>query len=931
VTVAEPLLPEEVKREGVTVKKKSTNIVLMVNLFSPDGQYDEIYQSNYINTQIKDVLSRVPGVGEVMVFGAKDFGMRVWLDPELLKSRKLTTNDVVEAIREQNVQVAAGQIGAPPSPAGQEFQYTVNAMGRLSDVEQFENIILKVGANAEIVRVRDVARVELGAQSYNWYVQLNGKPSIAMGIYQLPGANALDVAAGIRSEMNRLAERFPEGLQYTIAYDTTRFITASIREVIITLFVAIVLVILTVYVFLQDLRTTLIPAVTIPVSLLGTFSVMAVMGLSINTLSLFGLVLAIGIVVDDAIVVVENTMRIMDEEGLERREATVKAMQQITGPVIATTLVLLAVFVPTAMLGGITGRLYQQFALTIATATVFSSINALTMSPALCGLLLRPTPESRGFFFNGFNRLFDASTKGYMAIVNVLVRRTALAMVPFAAIVALMAFGFRIVPAGFIPDEDQGYIMVSGQLPDGATLERTAEVVDDINEILGTTPGVSDTISIGGYSILDSVITTNAAAGFVTLDPWGERKEPQLQVSGILQSVQGRLAGIQEAIVFGLNPPPIQGLGAAGGFEYQLEDRGGAGIAQLQAIGQDVVFEGSADPVLTRMNSSLRASVPQLYLDVDRVKAKTLGVPLSAIFQTLQAYLGSAYVNDFNLFGRTYKVMIQADQQYRSRVEDVNRLEVRDRDGNMVPLSTLVTISDAAGPQTISRYNLYPSSTITGQPNPGYSSGQAIGAMEDLSERLLPQSMGYEWSGVTYQQIKAGSQAPFIFGLAIVFVFLFLAAQYESWSLPLAVILSVPLALLGGIFATWARAYDNNVYTQIGVVLLIGLAAKGAILIVEFAKEQRAAGKSIIEAATSAAHLRFRALLMTAFSFILGVVPLVIATGAGAGSRRALGTAVFGGMLASTALGVFFIPVLYVVVQRLAGHGRETEQTNHER
>ncbi|MHC4970517.1 MAG: efflux RND transporter permease subunit, partial [Planctomycetota bacterium] len=886
---------------GVEVKKKSTNIVLMVNLYSPDGQYDEIYQSNYINTRIKDPLSRVPGVGEVMVFGAKDYGMRVWLDPELLKSRKLTTNDVVEAIREQNVQVAAGQIGAPPSPAGQEFQYTVNAMGRLTDVQQFENIILKVGGAAEIVRVRDVARVELGAAAYNWYVELNGKPSIAMGIYQLPGANALEVAAGIRSEMDRLAQDFPEGLKYTIAYDTTRFITASIREVIITLFVAILLVVLTVYVFLQDLRTTLIPAITIPVSLLGTFAVMAVMGLSINTLSLFGLVLAIGIVVDDAIVVVENTMRIMDEEGLERREATVKAMQQITGPVIATTLVLLAVFVPTAMLGGITGRLYQQFALTIATATVLSSINALTLSPALCGLLLRPTPESRGFLFNGFNRLFDASTKGYMAVVNGLVRRTALAMVPFAAIVALMVFGFRIVPTGFIPDEDQGYIMVSGQLPDGATLERTAEVVDDINEILDTTPGVADTIAIGGYSILDSVVTTNAATAFVTLDPWGERKEPEVQVGGILQAVQGRLAGIQEAIVFGLNPPPIQGLGAAGGFEYQLELRGEGGIGQVQAIGLDLVFEGNADPVLSRMNSSLRASVPQLYLDVDRVKAKTLGVPLSAIFQTLQAYLGSAYVNDFNIFGRTYKVMIQADQQYRSRVQDVNRLEVRNRDGEMVPLSTLVTVSDTAGPQTVSRYNLYPSSTITG------------------------------WSGVTYQQIKAGTQAPFIFGLAIVFVFLFLAAQYESWSLPVAVILSVPLALLGGIFATWARGYDNNVYTQIGVVLLIGLAAKTAILIVEFAKEQRTEGKSIIEAAASAARLRFRALLMTAFSFILGVVPLVIATGAGASSRRALGTAVFGGMLASTVLGVLFVPALFVVTQRIAGGGRETEQTSHER
>jgi HAE1 family hydrophobic/amphiphilic exporter-1 len=919
VAIAQPYLPEEVRREGVTTKKKSTNIVLMVNLLSPEGRYDEIYQSNYVNTQIKDVLSRVAGVGEVKVFGAKDFGMRVWLDPERLKARGLTTNDVVAAIREQNVQVAAGQIGAPPSPSGQAFQYTVNAMGRLSDVEQFENIILKVDDEGGILRLRDVARVELGAQAYNWFVELDGAPSIAMGVYQLPGANALDVADGVRAEMDRLAERFPEGLTYTIAYDTTRFITASIKEVITTLFVAVVLVVLTVYVFLQDLRTTLIPALTIPVSLLGTFAVMAVMGLSINTLSLFGLVLAIGIVVDDAIVVVENTMRIMDEEGLERKEATVKAMGQITGPVIATTLVLLAVFVPTAMLGGITGRLYQQFALTIATATVFSSINALTLSPALCGMLLRPTPESRGILFNAFNRVFDASTKGYMKVVNAGLRKTVVVMVIWLVLVGLMVYGFRIVPGGFIPDEDQGYIMVNAQLPDGATLERTGEVMDRVSEILRETPGVSDEITIGGYSLLDAVVTPNSGAVFVTLDPWDERTSADLQVDAILRRLSAQMAQIQAAIVFPFNPPPIQGLGTAGGFEYQLQDRAGAGIQLLESVAGDLVYEGNADPVLTRMNSSMRASVPQLYIDVDRVKAKTLGVPLSEVFSTLQAFLGSAYVNDFNIFGRTYKVMIQADQQYRSRVEDINRLEVRDRDGRMVPLSTLVTVRDTAGPQTISRYNLYPSATITGVPAQGYSSGQAVAAMEALSARLLPPSMGYEWSGVTYQQIKAGRQAPFIFGLAIIFVFLFLAAQYESWSLPLAVILSVPLALLGGIFATFARAYDNNVYTQIGIVLLIGLAAKTAILIVEFAKEQRAEGKSLVEAASTASHLRFRPLLMTAFSFILGVIPLVVASGAGASSRRALGTAVFGGMLASTILGVFLVPVLYVVVQRIAG------------
>ncbi|MEE8129805.1 MAG: efflux RND transporter permease subunit, partial [Vicinamibacterales bacterium] len=703
VSMAEPKLPEEVKREGITTKKKSTAIVLMVSLISPDGDFDEIYLSNYINTRIKDVLTRITGVGEVQIMGAKDFGMRIWLNPNTLKARDLTTMDVLNAIREQNVQVAAGQIGAPPSPAGQEFQYTVNTLGRLSDVEEFENIILKVGEGGRLLRVRDVARVELGAQAYNWYAQLDGSPSIAIGIYQLPGANALDVASNVRTEMDRLAETFPEGLEYTIAYDTTKFITASLKEVLITLVIAIILVVLTVYVFLQDFRTTLIPAVTIPVSLIGTFAVMAVLGLSINTLTLFGLVLAIGIVVDDAIVVVENTMRIMDTEGLSAKAATEKAMVEITGPVIATTMVLLAVFLPTAMMGGITGRLYQQFALTIATATVFSSVNALTLSPALCGILLRPTPSKRGLFFSGFNRIFDWTTSGYMGIVRFVVRRTAITLLVFGGLITLLVMCFRAIPTGFIPDEDQGYVMIAVQLPDGATLERTEEVLDRINTMAIETPGVAHTITIGGYSLLDQVVTTNAGAVFVTLQPWEERTTADLQVNGVLAALQRQLAGIQAGICFALNPPPIQGLGTAGGFEYQLQDRGGAGLIQLEAVANDLVFEGNADPVLTRMNSSFRANVPQVYLDVDRTKAKTLGVPLDSIFGTLQAFLGSAYVNDFNIFGRTYKVMIQADQQFRSRVEDIDHLEVRDGDGNMVPLSTLLTITDSAGPTTILR------------------------------------------------------------------------------------------------------------------------------------------------------------------------------------------------------------------------------------
>ncbi|MDY0167901.1 MAG: multidrug efflux RND transporter permease subunit [Thermoguttaceae bacterium] len=927
VNIAMPRLPEEVKREGVKTDKRSTNMVLMVNMISPDRRFDEIYLSNYVGTQIKDVLARVPGVGSVQVMGAKDFGMRLWLDPNRLRSMQLTTSEVVQAIREQNVQVAAGQIGAPPSPPGQQFQYTVNTLGRLSDPEQFAGMILKVGEEGRLVRVRDVARVELGAQAYNWSVELDGAPSVAVAVYQLPGANALQIADGIRREMESLKQWFPEGLDYTIVYDLTTFVRAAIEEVIITLFVAVALVIFTVYVFLQDIRTTFIPAITIPVSLIGTFAVMLALGISINTLSLFGLVLVIGIVVDDAIVVVENTKRILDEEGLSPKEATLKSMRQVTGPVIATTLVLLAVFVPTALMGGITGRLYRQFAMTIATATVFSSINALTLSPALCGVLLRPSARKQGWFFRGFNWLFDRSTGGYMTVVRVLTRRVALPLAAFAGIAAASFFVLDRVPGGFIPDEDQGYFIVSVELPDAATLERTERVVERINKRLKETPGVANVISVTGYSALDALMKTNAAAMFVILQPWGDRNEAALQIESILGGLQPELLSIQEAICFAFPPPPIQGLGNASGFELRLQDRGNAGLVALQQAGDDLVLASRTTPVLARMNSNFRATVPQLFADVDRVEARKLGIPLTEIFSTLQAYLGSAYVNDFNIFGRTFKVQIQADAQYRSSVADIARLDVRNAAGRMIPLETVVNMTDTAGPTTVFRYNMYPSTTVTGQPAPGFASGQAIAATEQLAA-ALPSGIGYEWSGVTFQQIRAGNVAPVIFALAIVFVYFFLAAQYESWAIPVAVMLSVPLAVFGAAVAIWVRAYDNNIYTQIGLVLLIGLSAKSAILIVEFAKQRRSEGMAIADAAVEASHLRFRAILMTAFSFILGVVPLVIATGAGAASRRALGTAVFGGMLAGTVLGVFFIPVLYVAVQRMSEWITRLKQCN---
>jgi HAE1 family hydrophobic/amphiphilic exporter-1 len=914
VGYAEPKLPEEVKRQGVTTKKKSTNLTLMVNLISPDGRYDDVFISNYATTRVKDVLARVPGVGEVVMMGAKDFGMRIWLDPNRLKSRDLTSDEVVSALREQNVQVAAGKIGQPPNPAGLNFEYTITTLGRLETVEQFEGIIVKAGREGELVYLRDVARVELGAQDYSWYVELDGQPSVGLAVYQLPGANSVAIAEGVRTTMAGLKEDFPEGLDARIVYDSTEYIEASISEVVTTLIVAILLVIFTVFVFLQDFRTTLIPSITIPVSLIGTFFAMKLIGMSINNLTLFGLVLAIGIVVDDSIMVVENTMRLIDGEGMKAKEATAKSMEEIGGAIIATTLVLLAVFVPTTMMPGLTGRLYQQFALTISVATVFSSVNALTLSPALCGMLLRPTPQTRGRIFTRFNEIFDRATHKYTSSVGSLIRKLGFSMAVFAGLLAATLLGITSIPGGFVPDEDQGYFFVNVQLPDGASAERTREVLDRVNGWIDELPAIRGYITIGGYSFLNSVQGSNSGAIIVVTEPWGERKSKELHVQSLIGALQARLSGVQEATTFAFGPPAISGLGAAGGFSMELQDRGGVGLQQLETFARDIVGAGQRSPLVTRLNQDFSANVPQIFVDVDRNRVKTYGIPLQSVFNTLQANLGSAYVNDFNRFGRTWRVMVQADQQFRSRVDDIGRLEVRNRDGEMVPISTLATIRDTVGPQVISHFNMFPSAQITGSPSPGHSSGEATAEMEAIATRTLPSSMGYEWSGVTYQQKVAGNAAPFIFGLAILFVFLFLAAQYESWSIPLAVMLTVPLAILGAALLTLVRGMDNNVYMQIGLVLLIGLSAKSAIMIVEFAKQLHEEGRSVIEAALEAARLRFRPILMTAFSFILGVIPLVIASGAGAESRKSLGTAVFGGMLIGTLGGVFLIPLLYVAV-----------------
>jgi HAE1 family hydrophobic/amphiphilic exporter-1 len=855
VSEAEPSLPEEVKQQGVKVKKKSTNITLMVNMVSPGGTYDELFISNYTTTRIKDVLARIPGMSEVNIMGAKDFGMRIWIDPIRLKARGLTTIDVIDALREQNIQVAAGQIGGAPSPKEQPFEYSITTLGRLESVEQFENIIVKTGEQGRLVRIKNIARVELGAQSYQWYAELDGAPSIAVAVYQLPAANALDVAGRVRAAMDELAKDFPDDLEYRILYDTTEYIMQSIKEVVTTLIIAIILVVLTVYIFLQDFRTTLVPAITIPVSLLGTFAVMLAIGLSINALTMFGLILVIGIVVDDAIVVVENTLRLINDEGLDPKEATAKSMVEITGPVVATTLVLLAVFVPTIVMPGITGRLYRPFAITISVATLFSSLNALTLSPALCGMLLRPSKERNTGFWGLFNRTLDRSTVGYGVVVRSMLRKVALVCILFVGLLVATYFGITSLPTGFVPSEDEGYIMVAAQLPDAASLGRSEHVMDQVYEILKGQPGIRGNIVIGGYSLLDAVITPNAGAAWVVLDHWDDRASPETQIQAIVNSLNAKFVGIKDAMVFAVRPPPIQGLGTQGGFEMQVQDRGGTGLELLQESALDLVSEGRNNPVLTALNTTFRAGVPQIYVDVDRVKAKRQGIPLSVIFNTLQANLGSAYVNDFNLFGRTWKVYVQADQPYRIRRDDITQLEVRSVSGKMIPLSALVRVDDTVGPTVLKRHNLYASATVTGDAAAGYSSGQSVEAIAQTAGNVLPPSMGFEWSGVTFQEQQAGGAAGIIFGLALVFVYLFLAAQYESWTLPLSVMLTVPIAVLGAALATMLRSLDNNVYTQIGLVLLVGLAAKTAILIVEFANQQRESGKSPFDAALEAARL----------------------------------------------------------------------------
>ncbi len=917
VTMAQPQVPDDVRKYGITTQKQSPDFVVIISLYSPDDIFDDLFLSNYASINIVDILKRLPGVGDVQIFGEKKYAMRLWLNPDKLTSMEMTAMDVIAAVQEQNVQVAAGKIGDTPSPPDQTFTYSINTLGRLSSPEQFEDIIIRTRPDGSVVRVKDVGRVELGAENYGWFGHLNGGKAALVGVFQLPGANALDVARKVYANMERLSKRFPEGLKYAVSYDTTLFVKESIKEVIKTLLEAMALVFLVVFVFLQNWRATMIPAIAIPVSLVGTFAVLKAFGFSINTLTLFGLVLAIGIVVDDAIIVVENASRCIDEKGMAPKEATKEAMREVTGPIIATTLVLMAVFVPVAFMPGITGQLYRQFALTIAFSVGISAINALTLSPALCAALLRPTPKKQTWFFRKFNQAFEWSRSQYLKGVRWFIKAWVLVLLVFVGLVFATYAMFKIVPTGFVPAEDQGYFMVMIQAPEGTSLDRTGKVCSTVEKILEKTPGVKNVVMIGGYNLLNSAMDPSSAAAFVMLDPWDERKTPELSLDGIMGAFMGQAQAINEAVVMPFPPPPIQGLSTTGGFEYELQDLTGGSLIELRATAEKMISEGSKHPALTPLSTTFEVNYPQFYVDLDRTKAKSLQISISDIFTTLQTFLGSMYVNDFNKFGRVYRVFIQAEDNYRAKREDIAKLYVRAGDGSMVPLSALVKIKQIRGVQSIKHYNLYRTVSLYGGNAPGYSTGQAIEAMEAMSAKELSNEYGYEWTGTAYQEIEAGGMAPYIFSLALVFVFLFLAAQYESWVMPLMVMLAVPLAILGALLAQHIRGIANDVYCQIGLVMLIGLASKNAILIVEFARELRKQGMSIVEAAVQASRERLRPILMTAFAFILGVLPMVVAQGAGAASRHSLGTAVFGGMIASTFLSLVLVPVLYVVLEKL--------------
>ena len=926
VTRTMPTLPTEVQRLGVTVDKASPDLTMVVHLTSPDDRYDMLYLSNYAALNVKDELARLDGVGDVQLFGLGNYSLRVWLDPNKEASRNLTSSDVVNAIRQQNRQVAAGSLGAPPSAGDNSFQLSINTQGRLVSEEEFENIIIRAGDNGEITRLKDIARIELGSSQYALRSLLNNKPAVAIPVFQRPGSNAIAISDAVRARMAELKQSFPQGVDYEIVYDPTIFVRGSIEAVVHTLLEAIILVVLVVVLFLQTWRASIIPLVAVPVSLIGTFAVMHAFGFSLNALSLFGLVLAIGIVVDDAIVVVENVERNI---GLGKTpvEATKQAMKEVTGPIIATALVLCAVFVPTAFISGLSGQFYQQFALTIASSTVISAFNSLTLSPALAAVLLRSHDAPKdgfsklldrlfgGWLFAPFNRLFERASHGYVGTVTRVLRGSSVALLVYGGLMGLTYLGFSTTPTGFVPPQDKQYLVAFAQLPDASTLDRTEAVIKRMSEIAAKHPGVENTVAFPGLSINGFTNSPNSGIVFTPLKPFDQRTDPSMSAGAIAGQLNAQFSEIQDAFIAIFPPPPVQGLGTIGGFRVQVQDRGNLGYEELYKQVQNVIAKSRSVPELAGLFTSYTINVPQVDADIDREKAMTHGVAIDDIFDTMQVYLGSLYANDFNRFGRTYQVNVQAEQKFRLEPEQIGQLKVRNKRGEMIPLSTFVKVSDSAGPDRVMHYNGFLTAEINGSAAPGYSSGQAEAAMEKLLHEELPNGMSYEWTDLTYQQILAGNSAIFVFPLCVLLAFLVLAAQYESWSLPLAVILIVPMTLLSAITGVILSGGDNNIFTQIGLIVLVGLACKNAILIVEFAKEKQEEGMGRVAAVLEACRLRLRPILMTSFAFIMGVVPLVISTGAGAEMRHAMGVAVFSGMLGVTFFGLLLTPVFYVLIR----------------
>ncbi|HET7538878.1 MAG TPA: multidrug efflux RND transporter permease subunit [Polyangiaceae bacterium] len=933
VAQALPRLPEDVRRFGVVTRKSSPDLTMVVHLYSPDNRYDETYIRNFAVLQVKDTLARIPGMGDVQLFGSGDYSMRVWLDPDKVAARKLTASDIVRALREQNVQVAAGTLGQQPSPRDASFQLSINARGRLVDEADFGRVIVKTSADGANVRLSDVARIELGANQYALRSLLDNQKAVAIPVFQAPGSNALALSDAVRKNMAELSKNFPEGIKYDIVYDPTRFVRSSIEEVVRTLFEALGLVVLVVILFLQTWRASIIPIAAVPVSLVGTFAVMKLLGFSINALSLFGLVLAIGIVVDDAIVVVENVERNI-ELGLSPRDATHRAMAEVSGPIIAIALVLCAVFIPIGFIPGLSGQFYRQFALTIAISTVISAFNSLTLSPALAAVLLRghdvakdlPTRflnRALGWLFRPFNRFFDAAANGYVGVVRRLLRRSGLALVAYGGLLALTYFGFAKVPSGFVPTQDKQYLVSFAQLPDAASLDRSDDVIRRMSKIALETEGVEHAIAFPGLSIAGLNNTPNAGIVFVGLKPFEERKTKNLYGPAIAATLNQKFAQIQDAFVAVFPPPPVQGLGTIGGFKLYVEDRGDIGLDGLYENTQKLLAAGYQTPQLAGLFSGYQVNVPQLFADLDRTKAKSRGIAVTDVFETMQAYLGSLYVNDFNRFGRTFQVTVQADAKHRLTPEAVGTLQTRNEQGAMVPLSSVLTVKATNGPDRVTRYNGYPAAEVNGAPSPGTSSNQALAAIDTIAARELPPGMRYEWTDLTYQQILAGNTALFVFPLCVLLVFLVLAAQYESWSLPLSVILIVPMCLLAAIAGVWVDGTDNNIFTQIGLFVLVGLSCKNAILIVEFAKDkQEESGLDPVSAVLQACRLRLRPILMTSIAFIMGVWPLVSSHGAGAEMRHAMGVAVFAGMIGVTCFGLLLTPVFFTTLRRFGSRRR---------